>query len=193
VRTFIYGRHSFGENGTEPELLRKSVEDRGDTVIAAFSDDPAILGKGKNAGWRAVLSDLAQIDQIIINSAGDLPGKSVADLLKILAVLNDHDVSLISSQDGIDTSSGSASVLRLIAAYRFAKRSEAIRAGQAAARAAGKRLGRPAVPDWVRRHIVDDLAKSLSLRAVAHKHNVSPATVINIRRTMTVEPEKLAA
>jgi hypothetical protein len=54
VRTLIYLRHSFGDNGIEAELVRKSVEDRGDTVVATFTDDPVMSGKNKFAGCRAM-------------------------------------------------------------------------------------------------------------------------------------------
>ena len=135
MKIIIYSRQASNQCGSQVEVLRKTIERRGDKIVGFVADDPKIIGRGKYAGWRAVVSELAQIDQIVVNSAGDLPGKSVGDLLKILATLCDHGVSLISLQDDIDTSSGSASVLRLVAAYRFVKRSEAIRAGQATARA----------------------------------------------------------
>ena len=193
MRIIIYTRLQRGQIGTEAELLRKPFEARGDTVVGIVADDPAITGRGKYAGWRSAVSELAQVDQIVLNCAGDLPGKSVTDLLKILETLCDHGVSLIVPQDGIDTGSGSPAVLDLIAAYRSAKRSEAIRAGQARARAAGKRLGRPAVPDKVRQRIVDDLASGLGVRATGRKHNVSASTCINVGRSMAANLERLAA
>jgi DNA invertase Pin-like site-specific DNA recombinase len=193
MRIVIYSRQASGQNGTQVELLCKSIGSRGDTVVGIFADDPAIAGRGKFSGWRAATSELAQIDQIVVNSAGDLPGKSVADLLKILAALSDHGVSLVSSQDGIDTGSGSIAILDLVTAYRAAKRSEAIKAGQARARAAGKRLGRPAVPERVRRRIADDLARGAGVRPTARKFKVSPASVVNVRRSLMDSAEVLAA
>jgi DNA invertase Pin-like site-specific DNA recombinase len=191
MRVIIYTRQAFGQGVTQGELLRKSIEDRGDTVIAVVADDPAITGKGKYAGWRAALSELAQIDQIVVGSAGDLPGKSTTDLIKIMETLCDHGVSVVVGD--IDTGSGSAAVLDLVAAYRGSKRSEAIKAGQAEARAAGTRLGRPAIPDWVRQRIVADLRSGLGVRAAGRKNNVSGASVINVRRLMAVTPERRAA
>jgi DNA invertase Pin-like site-specific DNA recombinase len=191
MRTIIYYRS--GHNGTQVELLCKSIESRGDTVVGVVADDPAIVGRGKYAGWRAVVSELAQIDQIVVNTAGDLPGKTVTNLLTILTTLCDHGVSLVSSQDGIDTGSGSAAILDLIAAYRSAKRSEAIRAGQARARAVGKRLGRPAIPDSVRRRIMDDLARGAGIRPTARKFKISPACVVNFRSSLTDSAAVLAA
>ena len=193
MKVIIYSRQTSGQCGAQVAVLRKTIESRGDTILAIVTDDQAIIGRGKYTGWRAVVSELAQIDRIVVNSAGDLPGKSASDLLTILATLCDYGVSLISSQDGIDTSSGSASVLDLVAAYRAAKRSEAIRAGQKMARIKGKVLGRPAVPNCVQDLILAALANGGGIRPIARKFNVSPGTVINIRRMMIIVPEMMAA
>jgi DNA invertase Pin-like site-specific DNA recombinase len=194
VRTLIYVRRSYGKNGTEAELLRQSVEDRDGTVIASFSDDPAILGKGKYAGWNAMLANLGNIDQIVVGYAGDLPGRSVKDLLAILSILRDHGVSLRLHRDAIDTDDGPSAMLDLISAYRDAKLSEAIRRGISKARMAGRILGRPAVPDCVQRRILAALANGGGIRPTARRFGVSPASVINIRDSMMrAEPERMAA
>jgi DNA invertase Pin-like site-specific DNA recombinase len=160
VRTLIYVRQSSEPNGTEAELLRKSVEGRGDTVIASFADDPAIVGRGKNAGWNAMFSDLDNIDQIVVGCAGDLPGTKVQHLLAILLILQDRSVGLRLNHENIDTGVGTTATLDLIDAYRAVKLSEAIRHGISWARVAGKVIGRPAVPDHVRRRVMADLAQA---------------------------------
>jgi len=188
----VYIRQSFGQNGIEATLLRKSVENRGDTVIASFVDDPAISGKGKYAGWNAMLRSLAEADQVVVGSVADLPGRKAADLLKILDLLRDHGVSLRLDHEGIDTDDGAAAILDLVAAYRAAKLSEAIRRGISKARMAGKVIGRPAVPDLVRRDIQIAVADGGGVRATARRFGVSPASVVNIRRAIS-EPLALAA
>jgi DNA invertase Pin-like site-specific DNA recombinase len=179
-RTIIYTR----QNGTDAEhsALRQAVEMRGDKVIGTFTDDPAILGRGKYSGWRELMAALHQADQVVVGRAGDLPGRSVADLLKIVSMLNDHGVALYLHRENIDTDSGASAFLDLVAAYRAAKSSEAIRAGLAEAKNRGQVLGRPAVPDRVRRQIQLSL-NSAGIRPTARKFNVSPGTVINIRRS----------
>jgi hypothetical protein len=192
VRTVIYVRHSFGQNGTEAELC-KSVEDRGDTVIASFADDPVILGRGKYAGWNAMLGNLDTIDQIVVGCAGDLPGRTVHDLLAILSILRDHAVGLRLHKEGIDTEDSPAAILDLTAIYRRTKLSQAIKSGQKRARTLGRVIGRPPVPEYIRRRVMADLADGLGPRSTARKFNVSPGTVINIRRLSFAEPEKMAA
>ena len=182
MRIIIYTRLHSSQIRTEAELLRKSFEARGDTVIAIVTDDPAITGKGKYAGWRSAVSELAQLDQIVVNSAGDLPGKSTTDLLKILETLCDHGVTLVSAQENIDTGSGSAAVIDLVAAYRKAKRSESIRRGIEKSRQAGTVMGRPRVPNRVRRQIQTALENGAGIRPLARRFNVSAGTILNIAR-----------
>jgi len=193
MRTIIYSRRIPTRNEIDAEPLRATVENRGDTVIAAFADDPAIFGKGKFAGWRALIASLDQADQVVVGSVGDLPGRTVADLLKILSVLNEHSVGLCLHREGIDTDDGASAILDLIASYRAAKLSEAIRKGIASAKDHGKVIGRPAVRNRVRQRIMDALASGDGVRPTARRFNVSPATIINIRRSMVAVPDRLAA
>ena len=185
MKIITYSRQGFGQNETESEHLRKSVEDRGGVVIATFTDDPAIIGKGKYAGWRALVARLGDADQVVVGTVGDLPGKTVADLFKILATLRDQHVGLFLHQECINSDDGAAAILDLVAAYRTAKISEAIRAGQAKALACGRKTGRPAVPSRIRKKIRTALARGAGVRPTARRFDVSPATVVNIRRAMS--------
>jgi DNA invertase Pin-like site-specific DNA recombinase len=189
VRTSIYVRQSPGKNAT---LLRKSVQDRGDTVIACFADDPSISGKGKYAGWNALVARLDDADQVIIGCVADLPGRKVSDLLKILSVLDDHGVSLRLDYEKIGTHDGAPAILSLVAAYRAVKLSDAIRHGQAKALTQGRKTGRPTVPSHIQKQIRTALALGAGIRPTARRFYVSPASVVNIRRAM-LEPLALAA
>jgi hypothetical protein len=102
--------------------------------------------------WRALLTNLEAIDQVVAASAGDLPGRNVRDLLRILAMLRDHGVGLYFVRDDIDTGMGSPpfAVLDIVEAHRRARFSRAIRDGQARCLAAGKVIGRPAIRPSVR-------------------------------------------
>jgi putative DNA-invertase from lambdoid prophage Rac len=190
----IYAR----TNGTEPELLadlRRIVDDRGDVVFGIFIDDATTQGKGKNAAWRRLLDSLDQIDEIILNDPGDLPGRSsVNDVLLALATLTEPGVSVAVPSLGIDTSTGTEAVLDLIAAYRRSKRSQAIRRGQDRARKAGKHVGRPPIPANIRRRILAELAETGgAIRATSRRYNVSPAFVVSVKKSMTAGSSLLAA
>ena len=193
MKTIIYSRQIPTGNRNEVVPLRTVVEYHGDTVIATIHDDPAILGKGKYAGWRALIGRLADADQVVVGSVDDLPGRTVHDLLKILSILSDHGVGLYLHREQIDTDGGAAAILALTAAYRAARRSEAIKRGISRARKAGKVIGRPAVPNHVRRQIQMALANGAGIRPTARRFRVSPGTVVNIRRMMDAEIDRLAA
>jgi DNA invertase Pin-like site-specific DNA recombinase len=152
-----------------------------------------MFGRGKNAGWNAMLGSLAQADQVIIGTVGDLPGKTVSDLLRILTTLRHHHVGLFLHRECINSDDDAAAILDLITAYRAVKLSRAIRDGQLKALAQGRKAGRPAVPPRIQAQIWAALARGAGIRPTARRFGVSPASVINIRRMISVEPVKLAA
>jgi hypothetical protein len=84
----------------------------------------------------------------------------------------------------IETGTTTSVLLDIVREYRRAKLSQAIRNGQAKALAAGKRVGRPIVPPRVQDHIRAALAEGGGVRPTARRFNVSPAFVVNVRRTM---------
>ena len=179
---------------TEPELLlelRRAVENPGAIVVSAHVDDGRLNGRSKYGAWRKLIETLNEIDQIVLLSAADLPGRRLDDLLKILATLRDHGVGLYLHDERIDTGSSGFALLDLIEAYRRAKLSQAIRNGQAKALPAGKRIGRPIVPQRVQDRIRVALTNGGGVRPTARRFNVSLASVINIRRTHHGEPMHL--
>ena len=191
-RTIIYMRQQSGQTGTQEEL-NLAVESQGGVVIASYLDDGRITGRGKYAGWRKLVANLDGIDQIVVGSAGDLPGKAVNDFLKILGHPREQSVGLRLHREGIDTGTDSPlNILDLIAAYRSAKTSEAIKVGLKKAVERGTKIGRPEVPPVIRERIRAALAEGGGIRPTARRFKVSPAFVVNIRRTMVV-PDMAAA
>ncbi len=75
----------------------------------------------------------------------DRLGRTAAGLTKLFDYLTARKITLVSLKDGLDlgTSAGRlmANVLASVAQYETEVRGERVRAGQAAARAAGKRWG----------------------------------------------------
>jgi len=182
--------------GTEPELLsdlRRIIENRGDVLLGTFADDGRLEGKGKNAAWNRLLASLDRIDRILLADPGDLPGRSVGDILTMLATMTAHGVTVAVPALAIDTRFGSAPTIDLIQAYRRAKRSAAIRAGQQKARQQGRHIGRPGIPVGLRHRIMIDLTQGAGIRAAARKHGVSAASVVTIRHEMEAVAERQAA
>jgi DNA invertase Pin-like site-specific DNA recombinase len=197
IRAAIYYRKTPGHQSTDVDLARhiqQAVEDRGGVVVATYFDDDSATVRTRNAQWKALLANLDAIDQVIVATAADLPGKTVRDLLKVLGTLRDHGVGLYIRHDDIDTRVGSAfTLLDIVEAHRRARLSQAIRIGQARCVAAGKIIGRPAIRPSVRNQIQAYLAEGAGLRSTARRFKVSPASVVNIRRSGTAGLNQQAA
>jgi DNA invertase Pin-like site-specific DNA recombinase len=166
------------------QVLRATVQDRGDIVIAAYLDDVTITGRGKYTAWRELIANLDAVDEIIVSSAGDIPGRTILDLLRVLDTLRYHGVALClhNALTGLTTGAG----LDIVTKFRRAKLSEAIQVGQAKAIAKGKRLGRPAIPARITNQIKEALADGGGIRPTARRFGVSPSSVISIRSTVPV-------
>jgi DNA invertase Pin-like site-specific DNA recombinase len=195
MRIIIYSRRIPSQNGTEAELstLRKIVVNRGDTVVGIHEDDPAITGKGRYEGWRKLIAGLGDADVVLIPSVFHIPPKPLNELYKTLAVFQGNGISLHLHEEGIDTGT-SAGVLKPIAVYRRAQTSFKIKRGQERARLLGRYTGRPRTPDHVRQTVLAALESGVGVREIARNLKViSPATVINIRKSSEDSTEVLAA
>ena len=84
--------------------------------------------------------------------------------------------------EGIDTTTGPAALLDLIRLYRQSKLSDAIKTGLQRARASGKCVGRPPIPESVRSRIVAARLGGAGVRSCARQFNVSPGSVVAIFR-----------
>jgi DNA invertase Pin-like site-specific DNA recombinase len=97
---------------------------------------------GWNRLWKDVLA--GKVDRIVVARLDRL-GRTAAGLTKLFEDLQQHSVGFESIRDKIDLSTPSgrlmAHVLASVAAYETEVRSERVRAGIDAARAAGKRWG----------------------------------------------------
>jgi len=196
TRAAIYYRKSPGHPSAGVDLdrdLRQAVARRGGVVVATFIDDDYATVQTRNAQWRALLTRLYVIDQVIVASASDLPGRSIKDMLKVLTTLRDHGVGLYIHDGDFDSSAGSPlALLEVVEAHRQARLSRAIRIGQARCVAAGKVIGRPRIRAGIVTRIQSCLAEGAGLRSTARKFNVSPASVVNIRRSATAGLDKQA-
>jgi DNA invertase Pin-like site-specific DNA recombinase len=97
-------------------------------------------------GWQKLQTaiDKSEVSRVVVWRLDRL-GRTAAGLTKLFADLQERKIGLVSLKDGIDLSTPAgrmlANVLASVAQFETELRAERVRAGQDAARAAGKSIG----------------------------------------------------
>ena len=111
----------------------------------------------------------------------DRLGRSLGDLVSFLNELRSAGVGLYLHQQALDTSTPAGRALfqmmGIFAEFERAMIVERVRAGMSRARASGKHLGRPALPEAVRKAIIDASMTGASRRSIARQLSIGDATV----------------
>ena len=103
----------------------------------------------------------------------DRLGRSLPHLAQIISELDQHNVSIVATSQGIDTNHDSPAgrlqmhVLMAVAEFERSLIVERVRAGQAAARAKGVKFGRPTTLCQHKERVVELLRQGFSCRKVA--------------------------
>ena len=140
----------------------------------------------ERAQWAECNRSLGRGDTLVVVRIDRL-GRSLADLVETLDNLHMRGIQFRSLTEGIDTSTALGRMFYQLAGafaeYERALISERTRAGLDAARAAGRRIGRPAVLTEEQKSSARQLyAQGHSIAAIARVLGVSRAT---IRRTIS--------
>lgn len=187
AQTAIYARVSTSQQTTRSQ--------RPDLERWLAAQDPEHLGKviwyhdtatGKNMdrpGWKKLQSaiDAGHIKQLVVWRMDRL-GRTASGLCKLFEDLQLKKVRLVSLKDSVDldTPAGRliANVLASVAAYETEIRAERVMAGQAAAKAAGKKWG--GSQKGRRLKVTDEQVKAIiSMKAAGEK-------IARIARTVTL-------
>jgi DNA invertase Pin-like site-specific DNA recombinase len=97
-------------------------------------------------GWSKLWSAIerGEVSKVVVWRLDRL-GRTAAGLTKLFAELQERKIGLVSLRDGIDLSTAAgrmlANMLASVAQFETEVRAERVRAGQAAAKAAGKSIG----------------------------------------------------
>lgn len=156
-----------------------------DALHAASCDrifEDRVSGKfRKRAGLEAALAAIGPGDQIVVWRLDRL-GRNFRHLVDIADELRERGANLISLQEGIDTSSSVGQIIfRLMSVFSDFERNvieDRTRAGLAAAKARGQKLGRK--PKLTPRQIADArrlVEGGMKAEAVAHRFGVGRATL----------------
>ena len=191
--TAIYIRVSTTQQTTRsqtPDLKRwvnANFEPEDQCNVKWYRD--SATGKNMNRpGWQKLQAaiDRNEIDQIVTWRLDRL-GRTAAGLCQLFEDLQKRKINLISLKESIDLKSPSgrllANILASVAAFETELRGERVRAGQAAARAAGKTWGgskkgrRVKVTDEQIRVIVDMKARGEKITRIARTVSLSRLTI----------------
>src|SRR5579863_7861104 len=160
VRAAIYARVSTANNGQDPAMQTRELQDycvrRGWTVIAEYVDVGISGSKEKRPELDKLLADAhrRRFDAIVVWKF-DRFARSVSHLLRALETFQALGIEFVSLTEGVDTSTPAGKmVFTVLGAVAELERSlivERVKAGLRNARAKGKRLGRPRVAVDTRR------------------------------------------
>jgi DNA invertase Pin-like site-specific DNA recombinase len=193
-RIVIYGRVSTAEQRHDSqinevqEFCRRRFDDSAAvTVITDVASGAKTSREGLDRMMKLVRR--GRVDVVACFKLDRL-GRSLPHLAQIISELDQHNVSIVASSQGIDTSNDSPAgrlqmhVLMAVAQFERTLIVERVRAGQAAARAKGVRFGRPSTLSKHKDHVAGLLKSGLSCRQVASETGLPLGSVFNISRAM---------
>jgi DNA invertase Pin-like site-specific DNA recombinase len=166
VRTAIYARVSTSNNGQDPKMqtreLQEYCERRGWKVSGEYVDEGISGAKDSRPELNKLMADAhrRRFDAVVVWRF-DRFARSVSHLLRALDTFRALGVEFVSLSEQVDTSTPTGkmifTVLGAVAELERSLIAERVKAGLRNARAKGKRLGRP--------RVVVDAARIGSLRA----------------------------
>ena len=156
-------------------------------------DSDAGISGAKGRAERPGLDDMLKAASrrgfdVVMAWSIDRLGRSLVDLLGTIQHLEDCGIDLYFDQQSIDTTTPTGRLMfQICGAFAEFERSmirQRISAGLSRAKAQGKRLGRPKVPDAVERRAQRHLAKGMGILRVAKTVGLGTGTVQRIKRAM---------
>jgi DNA invertase Pin-like site-specific DNA recombinase len=157
-------------------------------------------GRDKRPAFDALCRAAARREfNVVMAWSVDRLGRSLQDRVGFLSELHALGIDLFLRQQGLDTTTPAGRALfqmmGVFAEFERAMIQERVRAGLARARAEGKRLGRPTIPQAREDAIRAALAKPArsGVRKIAERFGVNPSTVQRISRPFDFDGASVAA
>ncbi len=183
TRIALYARCSTAEQSVDLQVdgLRDYAKARGFEIIGEYLDQGVSGARAKRPALDRLLANARrrQFDAVLVWKLDRL-GRSLHHLLTILGEFDELGVRFVSLDDAIDTSTAAGRLFMQMrgafAEYELAQIRERTKAGVAAARRRGRRLGRPRAYLNVDR-ARELLAQGRSLSSVADELRVSRRTL----------------
>ena len=181
----IYYRVSTVDQSHDSQVreLRQYSEKRGLQVYEEYVDAASGSTKSRPELDRMLAAVRSRKVDVVLVWAFDRFARSTSHLVTTLEEFQDLGVDFVSYRQQIDTSTPAGkltfTVLAAIAEFERELIRERVRAGMAAAKARGKRIGRRKVPMAMQGQIRRLRAAGMSTRKVAKEVGVSVRTVMN--------------
>ena len=144
----IYARVSTDAQSPDAQLrdLREYVRNRGWEQVTEFIDVGESGSKDVRPAWSELWTQLRQRKvNVLVVSAIDRIGRSLPHLVKILAAIEEQNVTLVSLRESFDLSTAQgrmlAGLFSVLADYELSLIRERTKAGMRSARAKGKQIG----------------------------------------------------
>ena len=196
MRAALYARCSTSEQTVDLQLdaLRDYAKAREFEIVEEYVDEGVSGVKAKRPALDRLLADAhrRRFDTVLVWKLDHL-GRSLSHLIRLVEQLGSLGVDLVSLGDpGLDTTGPSGRllfhVMGAVAEFERDLIRERTRAGMAAARRRGKRVGRPRVhvPLAQAKALVSD---GMSVSAVALQLGVSRATLQRALKRVSPGPE----
>jgi len=188
-RAAIYLRVSTdGQTVDNQHLELEQAAERAGWEIVGIYDDNGVSG-AKSREYRVAFDRLCkdatrrQFDVVMAWSVDRL-GRSLQDLIGFLSELHAVGVDLYLHQQGIDTTTPAGKMMfQMMGVFVEFERSmiqARVKAGLTRARAQGKTLGRPKVPEKVERAVLAARADGTGKRKIARQLGIGVSTVTRI-------------
>jgi len=191
MRTAIYARVSTDTQTTENQLLdlRQTGQRLGWDVVHTFVDDGISGSKGrdKRPAFDEMLRMVHRRDiDLIAAWSVDRLSRSLSDLVRFMDDLRARDIGLYLHQQNLDTTSPSGramlGLLGVFSEFELATTRARVIAGQARARADGKRIGRPRLQGYKVKDVRKHLNAGMSIRQTANLVGCSVGAVHRIKQ-----------
>ena len=171
--------------------LRTIAADNGRTVTKVFIDRPITRRKqhGRRPGQMALLEAIGSggVQKVLMWSIDRL-GRSLADLVTCMNVCRARGVGLYLHEQNLDTATSNGlsifDLSEMMALHLRQLRRERILRGQAAARAASVRFGRPPISASKVEKVERGLAAGKGVRQVARLAGISAASCSRIKSAL---------
>jgi DNA invertase Pin-like site-specific DNA recombinase len=193
-RIIIYGRVSTAEQRHDFQITEVQ-----DYCARRWGDDAVVtVITGTASGSRTSREGLDQVIQLVRRNKVEVVacfkldrlGRSLSHLAQIITELDQHNVAIVATSQGIDTNHDSPAgrlqmhVLMAVAEFERSLIVERVRAGQVAARARGVKFGRPATLDRHKETVTELLRAGWTCRQIASEKAIPLGSVFRLSRSL---------